>query len=192
MQTAVRAAILLSIVVAVVYVGADAASEPYDRHVVDVLRDTDGELVDARAPEFALPDRAGVVHRLSDYRGQAVFVNFWASWCAPCREEFPAMIELARSLQGRPFVMVAVSLDEDEAAMTSFLTRMGVGDEMLILRDPEGQVSRQWGTLLLPESYVVDPDGTIVARYPNVRTWTDDAYRRLLERVMVRGWRIAR
>ena len=69
---------------------------------------------------------------------------------------------------------------------------MGVGDEMLILRDPEGQVSRQWGTLLLPESYVVDPDGTIVARYPNVRTWTDDAYRRLLERVMVRGWRIAR
>lgn len=192
MQTAVRVLVLLSVLVAVVYVGSDAASEPYDRHVVDVLRETGGELVDERAPEFALVDLDGETHRLSDYRGRAVFVNFWASWCVPCREEFPAMQALARELEGRPFVMIAISLDEDEAAMRSFLTRMGVGDELLVLRDPEGQVSRQWGTLLLPESYVVDPDGTIVARYPNVRTWTDDMYRQLLERVMVRGWRIAR
>ena len=68
--------------------------------------------VGSRAPDFALPTLDGGTVRLSDLRGKIVFVNFWATWCAPCKDEMPSMEKLYRRFQGREFAMLAVSIDE--------------------------------------------------------------------------------
>ena len=73
------------------------------------------------APPLALQDLEGRPHRLEDYRGKVVLVNFWATWCEPCREEMPSMNKLRASLAGRPFAVLAVNLGESEARIRRFM-----------------------------------------------------------------------
>lgn len=173
--------------VAAVKTGHD---ERYDRLVVDALIAERGELVDRLAPGFELQDTAGQAHALASMRGEVVFLNFWASWCAPCRDEFPAMMALQEQMQGRRFRMVAVSQDDDPAAMLAFLDEIGVDrSRILVLHDPGGEVTRRYGTELLPETYLIDPSGTIVARFANERDWTSRTIRGVIERMAQDRWR---
>jgi thiol-disulfide isomerase/thioredoxin len=110
-------------------------------------------------PPLALKDLDGRVHRLADYRGRVILVNFWATWCAPCRDEMPSIQQLKQKLSGRPFTVLAVNLDEPEARIRSFLA--GVKVDFAILLDPEGKATREWGARVLPASFVVGPEGRI-------------------------------
>ncbi len=101
------------------------------------------------------------------------------------------MLELAGAMRDRPFRMVAVSQDEDRRSLDAFLSDLGVDPGLVtVLHDPSGDVARSWGTLLLPETYFIDPDGVVAFRYQNSRTWSESSYRQILERLAVRRWKV--
>jgi thiol-disulfide isomerase/thioredoxin len=112
-----------------------------------------------RAPMLELRALDGAGHRLADYRGQVVLVNFWATWCEPCREEMPSMQRLKQKLAGRPFIVLAVNLDEPEARIRKFLSQVKV--DFTILLDPGKKAARAWDARILPASFVIGSDGKI-------------------------------
>lgn len=111
------------------------------------------------APELELRALDGPAHRLADYRGKVVLVNFWATWCEPCRDEMPAMQRLKEKLAGRPFTVLAVNLDEPEARIRSFLSQVKV--DFTVLLDPGRKAARSWNARILPASFLIGPDGRI-------------------------------
>lgn len=154
-----------------------------DPGVMDAVVALDGQWVDRQAARFELPDRSGQLHRLEDYRGQVIFLNFWASFCEPCRREMPSMENLVRQYESRGMQMVAVSLDgqwEDvDRFMEAFLP--GQRSAMTVLLDPEEAVARQYGTELIPETYIIDREGRIVARFIGEYDWTRQEVKQLIE-----------
>jgi peroxiredoxin len=121
------------------------------------------------APALELPDIEGKVHRLADYRGKAVLVNFWATWCGPCREEMPSMEALRVAMQGKPFVVLAVNVGEGARVAQSFADQMSLGFSLLLDRDMK--TTRAWGARILPASFVIGPDGTIRYSYLGAIDW---------------------
>jgi len=110
-------------------------------------------------PALALEDLSGKAHRLADYKGKVVLVNFWATWCEPCRAEMPSMDQLRRSLAGRPFEVLAVNLAEPRARIEKFTAAGKLGFPILL--DREAAASRDWRARVLPASYLVGRDGRI-------------------------------
>jgi peroxiredoxin len=123
-------------------------------------------------PAFALKSLDGTSHRLSDYRGKVVLINFWATWCAPCRDEMPSIQELSDKLKGKPFVVLAINLDEPESRVRKFLTQMKV--DFPILLDPGREVARQWDARILPASFIIGPDGRIRYSLVGELNWGHD------------------
>jgi thiol-disulfide isomerase/thioredoxin len=114
---------------------------------------------DAAPPALVLKDLEGREHRLADYRGKVVLLNFWATWCEPCREEMPAMQRLQERLAGKPFVILAVDFGEGEPRVRAFLDKMRL--QFTFLLDRDGGVARAWRVRVLPVSFVIDPGGGI-------------------------------
>ena len=125
------------------------------------------------APDFSLPDMDGAVYRLSDYRGQVVIVNFWATWCPPCREEMPSMQRAWEQLQGEGILMLGINVGEDEDTIFPFTADYPVDFPLLL--DRESAVTGQWPVRGLPTTFVVDPAGRIVYRAIGSREWDDPA-----------------
>jgi len=111
------------------------------------------------APGLELRELDGRGHRLTDYRGKVVLVNFWATWCVPCRDEMPSIQLLKEKMAGRPFVVLAVNLDEPEARIRKFLSQMKV--DFTVLLDPGKKAARAWEARILPASFVIGPDSRI-------------------------------
>ena len=111
------------------------------------------------APALDLKDLGGSQHRLADYRGRVVLVNFWATWCGPCRDEMPSIQRLKEKLAGRPFAVLAVNLDEPESRIRKFLSGMKL--DFTILLDPGRKAARAWDARILPASFVIGSDGRI-------------------------------
>ena len=121
-------------------------------------------------PPLELSDLQGGKHRLADYRGHVVLVNFWATWCVPCREEMPSLERLRASLRGRRFTVLAVNLAEPESRIRKFLEAVPVGFPVLLDRDT--QAARAWQAKLLPATYIVGPDGAIRYRHVGELDWS--------------------
>jgi len=111
------------------------------------------------APELALEDLRGKTVRLADYRGSVVVVNFWATWCEPCRAEMPSMDRLKRALDGKPFQVLAVNVAEPLSRIENFAATMPLG--FPLLRDRDSSVARTWQAKVLPASFVIGKDGRI-------------------------------
>lgn len=110
-------------------------------------------------PPLDLKDLSGHAHRLADYRGKVILVNFWTTWCEPCRDEMPAIERLKEKLTGRPFVVLAVNVDEPEARIRKFLSALPLTFPVLV--DDRGRLAKAWGVRVLPASFVVGPGGDI-------------------------------
>jgi cytochrome c biogenesis protein CcmG, thiol:disulfide interchange protein DsbE len=108
---------------------------------------------------FELTDLDGRQHRLADYRGKVVLINFWATWCEPCRDEIPAMAKLKDKFAGRPFVILGINADEPEARIRKFLSLMPVTFPVLL--DRGGKTAKAWRVRVLPASFLVDPQGNV-------------------------------
>lgn len=113
------------------------------------------------APDFALQDSQGQTVRLSDLRGKPVLVNLWASWCAPCKAEMPAMQEVYEAYSQHGFTILAVNttFQDDQAAANAFVTERGL--TFPVLYDLDGAVSRQYQVRSMPSSFFVDSEGVI-------------------------------
>ncbi len=125
------------------------------------------------APDFALKDAERKLHRLSEQRGKVVLVNFWATWCPPCRREMPSMQRAWEKLQGGNFEMYAVNVGEDEDTIFGFTFSTGVELTFPILLDRDAHIIKTWPVVALPTSFVIDPQGRIVYRAVGGREWND-------------------
>ena len=124
------------------------------------------------APDFELLDTDGNRHRLSDYRGRPVIINFWATWCPPCREEIPSMNRAWQRLVEEDVAMLAINMGEDED--TIFIFTADYPADFPILLDRSGEVIAEWPVKGLPTTFVVAPDGTLAFRAIGSREWDDE------------------
>jgi peroxiredoxin len=114
------------------------------------------------APNFSLQDADGRTVQLSDYRGKVVLLNFWATWCGPCKMEIPWFVEFERKHKDQGFAVVGVSMDEDGwQAVKPFASKVGINYRILMGSDSTAQL--YGGIDSLPTTFVIDRDGRIAA-----------------------------
>lgn len=155
-------AIALASAAALVWPNLPAAqvwSGPTQVGVVRRLVDTPEQAgqISAAAPNFEWNAADGKTRTLADLRGKTVVINFWATWCVPCRQEMPALERVARSSDA---VFLAVDLMEDGAKARSFMESLGI-THLEPLLDLDGAVTRRYGVLALPQTFFIDPRGVV-------------------------------
>jgi len=124
------------------------------------------------APEFNLEDQDGNFLKMSDYKGKVVIVNFWATWCPPCRKEMPSMQRAWEILQKEDIMMLAINVGEDSDQIFSFTAEYPV--EFPLIMDTDSSVVRQWKVRGLPTTYIVNPAGQIVYQAIGDREWDSE------------------
>ena len=130
------------------------------------------------APDFDLKDPEGRPQRLADYRGKPVILNFWATWCPPCREEMPSMQRAYEKLAAEGIAVVAINVGEDAQTIAQFLEEEPV--DVALPMDTDSKVAQRYHMKGLPTTYVIDPDGRLAYRAMGSREWDDPS---LLEQV---------
>jgi|GraSoiStandDraft_26_1057304.scaffolds.fasta_scaffold90572_3 thiol-disulfide isomerase/thioredoxin len=146
------------------------------------------ELPPVAAPPFSLPTRDGKQLDLSAYRGKVVLLNFWATWCPPCRDEEPSLRQLAKTMDPKRFQLVAVSVDEGGwPVIDKFFG--GKAPPYTVALDQAARISQIYGTTKFPESYLIDAGGTLRLKFIGPRNWADPAVFALLDSYGVAGTR---
>jgi len=120
------------------------------------------------APNFTIHNGAETVS-LKQYRGHVVVLNFWASWCPPCLEEFPSLIKLQQEMPD--IRVVAVSFDTDKQAYDQYLLQNRIGGITTAI-DPTQKTNRKFGTTRPPETYIINRKGVIVRKFIGPQDWT--------------------
>lgn len=138
------------------------------------------------APDFLLPDTTGQAVRLSQLKGKVVFLNVWATWCGPCRQEMPTMQALADALDGEDFVLLAASQDVDGAAVVRPYLEEG-GYRFPVLLDVRGEVGEKYGVTGYPESFVIDRQGRVVYHHVGYGDWSQPRVEAAMRRLITRG-----
>jgi thiol-disulfide isomerase/thioredoxin len=136
------------------------------------------------APPLALQDLEGRTHRLEDYRGKVVLINFWATWCDPCRAEMPALNKLRASFAGQPFAVLAVNLAESESRIRRFMEQVPL--DFPVLLDRDSGAAKAWKARVLPVSFIVDAEGRIRYSALGEIDWMQDGVRKAILALMPR------
>lgn len=126
------------------------------------------------AQNFILSDIDGVKFELNSLKGRWVFLHFWASWCGPCREEMPAIQQLADEMKDEKIQIVMVNTAEDEDTVFEFLGSINVGLNSLL--DVDGQVTEVWKPRGLPTSFLINPEGQVKYQAIGGREWGNPVY----------------
>lgn len=135
-----------------------------------------------QTPEFSLPTPEGKKISLKDFRGKIVFLNFWASWCTPCREEMPAMERLYQEFKDKNFVILAVSVRDRKQNAVGFVKELRLTYPVAL--DTEGQVGLLYGAWGLPTTYLIGPKGEGLARAWGPAEWYGPAARKLIKELV--------
>lgn len=134
------------------------------------------------APDITLKDLQGNEVRLSDFQGKLVFLNFWATWCPPCRDEMPSIEDLYRSMQGRAFQILAVSVDDDPKQVQGLMQFAGYTFPMFM--DENQKAATLYRTTGIPETFLIGPDGTILYKVIGPRDWMDPQMTQIFEQML--------
>jgi cytochrome c biogenesis protein CcmG, thiol:disulfide interchange protein DsbE len=121
------------------------------------------------APDFTVKDSERSV-TLSQLRGQVVVLNFWATWCPPCVEEMPSLVQMQQRLKSKGVTVLAISLDDDAGAYQRFLKVHGV--DLLTVRDDQHKSNNLYGTFKFPETYIIDRKGVMRRKFIGPVDWT--------------------
>lgn len=128
-----------------------------------------------QAPEFTLPNMEGEQVSLSDFRGQVVVINFWATWCPPCREEKPTMEQLYQQKKDDGLVILAVNVEENPHQVVSQYLLQHSYSFPILLDGIKAEVQGLYGVFRYPESYIIDRDGTVVDHIIGGRDWMESS-----------------
>lgn len=131
------------------------------------------------SPEFSLPAPDGRKISLKDFHGKIVLLNFWASWCTPCREEMPAMEKLYQEYKDKNFVILAVAVKDRKQDALDFVKELKITYPIVL--DPEAQVGALYGAWGLPSTYIIGPKGEGLARGWGPADWYGSSARRLIK-----------
>jgi len=135
--------------------------------------------VGSEAPDFALVDMQGNKHKLSDYRGQGVFLNFWGTWCPPCKKEMPYINNQYHQYKDKGVQVLTVDIQESELAVNQFAERLKLDFPIMI--DTDKEVMNTYGIDPLPATFLIDKNGKVVNYYTG--ELTEDKVREFMEKI---------
>ncbi len=135
-----------------------------------------------RAVDFELEDLQGERVSLKSFQGRIVLLNFWATWCPPCRAEMPSLERLHQAFRGRDFALLAVDLQEEKDQVQRFAAEYSLSFRVLL--DSSGQVGSTYGVRSIPTTYLIDRRGFLLARFIGGREWDAAELRSLLEELL--------
>ena len=139
------------------------------------------------APDFALVDVDGQTHRLSDLKGKKVVLNFWATWCAPCRKEMPQLAELQEEFGGEDFEVLTLATGRNSpAGIKKFFADNGITN-LPRHQDPKQAVAREMAVLGLPITVILDRDGKEIARLRGDAEWNSDSAKAIIAALIAEG-----
>jgi peroxiredoxin len=141
-------------------------------------------LLAAAAPALTLNDTTGATHRLSEYRGKVVLVNFWATWCEPCKAELPSIERLRASLEKKPFAVLAVQMGGSPRTARDIAADLGLHFPLVL--DEDSSVGSAWGVNVLPTSFLIGPDGAVALRHVGEVDWSSAEWRAKVDALLVR------
>ncbi|MEO5347706.1 MAG: TlpA family protein disulfide reductase [Magnetococcus sp. YQC-9] len=135
--------------------------------------------------DFELKDSEGRIYKLSNYRGQTVLINFWATWCPPCLKEMPSMERLWKEMGEKGFAILALNVGESAEAIASFSFQNDLTFPLLM--DQNEKISRDWLVRALPSSYLVDRQGKIAYQVIGERDWDDPNLKKVILDLILEG-----
>ena len=124
------------------------------------------------APDFSVPALSSGSVDLKSYRGQIVVLNLWATWCPPCVEETPSLVQFAEKMKAHGVVVLGISVDEDSNALQNFVQENHISYP--IGRDPDRSLSARYGTVQFPETYILDRRGQVAEKVIGATDWNDE------------------
>lgn len=135
------------------------------------------------AVDFTLSDLEGRRVKLSDLKGKVVFLNFWATWCGPCRIEIPTLAKMNQKFKDRDFQLLTISIDQQgRKAIEPFYQQLGIALPTLV--DSDSKVASRYGVSAVPESFLIDKEGRIVKKYIGPRDWVSPSIISEIERLL--------
>lgn len=136
-----------------------------------------------KAPSFTLKNLNGTEVKLEDHRGKIVFLNFWTTWCRPCREEMRSMEKLYTEFKNRDFTILAVDFQEDSETVKAF--RKDFNLNFPILLDSDGKVGLMYGVRGIPATYLIDREGYVLGRALGPRDWASKEVFELIDHLLI-------
>ncbi len=140
-------------------------------------------VTDRTAPSLRLTQLSGKTLDMESLHGRVVLVNFWATWCPPCRREMPSMDRLDKMETGRPFTILAINVKEEADLVERFLEDMPLGFPIAL--DSDGKLAGAWKAFVYPTSYLVDKAGRIRYSLNGTLEWDDPEIVEIIERLML-------
>lgn len=138
--------------------------------------------LDRTAPDFTLKSLGGKNLKLSEMAGNVVLINFWASWCGPCREEMPLLNDLHKKYEPLGFAVFGVNVEEDVKGATGFLQNFPV--DFPVLLDSANQVSKQYKVIAMPTTVLVDRDGKVRYLHQGYKSGDEIKYQQMVKKLV--------
>jgi cytochrome c biogenesis protein CcmG, thiol:disulfide interchange protein DsbE len=132
-----------------------------------------------RAPNFSVPAFPSGSLDLKSYQGQIVVLNLWATWCPPCVEETPSLVQFAEKMRDHGVVVLSISVDEDQKALQDFIQKNQIGYP--VGRDPDRSLSARYGTFQFPETYILDRQGKVADKVIGAIDWDDPRIQKFVQ-----------
>ena len=161
--------------VVLLFAGASGSAWAANSHILPVAKPFP-------AHKIRLKDLDDKVIQLSDFKGKTVIINFWATWCPPCRRELPSMQDTYEAFKGKNLVILAINVGEEWETIAPFIAPYKL--EFPILLDKDSSVLTQWKAIGLPSSFVINGKGLVTHRFTGGRDWNDPVFRTDLKKII--------